>query len=175
MAYNRWRNGQVYVGGELKHYGVLGMRWGVHKARYYKRHAEDMAYRPEVRAEYRKRFKSTVNKIQEKAGKKFAKYEREYNKRQRKADAAYEKAQKKAYGFFSNQERANKAFAAASKKQYKANKILYKEKRWYEHMVKAYKDMKLDLDPETAKIGEEIIRRTLAQSQTMYAADRKRR
>lgn len=175
MAYNRWIRGHTYYDEELLHYGVLGMRWGVRKARYYKSHAEDRAYRPEVRSEYQRRLNATVGQIREKSFKKLAKYEQKYSKLQSKANREYEKAQKKAYGFLSNKDKADKVFEKAARRQYKANKILYRERRWFDRMSKAYKDIDIDIDSEMAKTGEEIVRRVLAQSQTLYAAERKRR
>lgn len=76
MAYNRW----TFYGEseELKHYGVLGMRWGVHKARYYERQAqrykrmtETMTGANKVAAsvrqtEYERRRQAVVDKLRKK-------------------------------------------------------------------------------------------------------------
>lgn len=186
MSYNRWKPPEE----ELYHYGVLGMRWGVHKARrsdakliktktkyglgddfepadengraLLKSHKDlGKAYSDQMRA-YRKLQINADNKLQ--------KLSSNYEKRQAKTDHLYEKAERKAASLFTSKTSADRAFRKASKTQYKANRVALKGKRWYEQMLRSYKMAGIPMNESNRKIGEEFIRQVRANSRAMYAA-----
>lgn len=103
---------------ELYHYGVLGMKWGVH-------HNAAKAYSKAA---------AKSNKLQdkvEKTGQNYAKKSQKANsgvstrylKRQAKADKLQAKANKKKYGLFTNAKKATELQVKADRAQYKADKI----------------------------------------------------
>lgn len=186
MAYNRWTfYGQSE---ELKHYGVLGMRWGVRKARYYERKAQkyknwvetktgaDKKASYMLQTDYEQRRKAVVEKLRKKSSEKLAKYYKSYKKNQMSADRKYLSAQRKQYGLLANETKAGKQYAKADKTQYRASRAAYKGKRFYDEMVRAYKDVGIEMDSETAKLGKELVDRIENQSVTYYVnAGSKRR
>ena len=178
MAYNRW----TFYGEseELKHYGVLGMRWGVHKARYYERQAQRYKRMTEtmtganqqaaymLQLDYEKRRQAVVDKLRKKSTEKLEKYHSAYKKKQLAADRKYASAQRKEYGILANRTKAGELYGKADKRQYKANRIAYKGKRFYDEMVRAYKDVGIDMDSETAKLGKDLVDRIEHESITYY-------
>ena len=185
MAYNRWTfYGQSE---ELKHYGVLGMRWGVRKARYYERKAqkykrltETMGGADKIAAyyrqlEYEKRRQAVVDRLRKKSTEKLSKYDTSYKKWQGRADRKYSSAQRKQYGLLANETKANKIYTKASKDQYRANKVAYRGKRFYDEMVKAYGQLEIKMDSDYAKLGKEFVDRVENQSRVIYATSAKRR
>lgn len=178
MAYNRWTfYGQSE---ELKHYGVLGMRWGVRKARYYERKAQKYRRMTEtmtgankqaaymLQLENEKRRQAVVDKLRKKSTEKLEKYHSAYKKKQLSADRKYVSAQRKEYGILANRTKAGKIYGEADKRQYKANKVAYKGKRFYDEMVRAYKDVGIDMDSDIAKLGKDLVDRIEHESITYY-------
>ena len=102
---------------ELKHYGVIGMKWGVRRG--------------------------NTAKAYSKASKKFDKLSKKADKKQTKANKKLAKAQKAMYGW-SNRNR-QRAKWKAGRAQFKADKITKKAARWFNKMetVFANTDVKL--------------------------------
>lgn len=142
---------------ELYHYGVIGMKWGVHKTYSTKRKAERYMWKnidSRGNPKYSKddpRYKANDQKYTElypKIGERAAqvaskskahleKINAKYMKAQAKADAKFHRAEQKANSLFATKRSADKAFRKAAKAQYKANRIAYKGKRFYEEFTKA--------------------------------------
>ncbi len=186
MSYYRWKPPD----NELYHYGVLGMKWGVHKARSsdsrliktkakyglsddfepadekgratLKTHKDlGRAYSDQMKA-YRT--------LQIKADDKLRRINDKYQKKQAKADRRFDKAERKANSLLTSKRAADRAFRKASKSQFKANKAAVKGKKWYEAMTKAYKKAGIPMSESNRQIGEEFIRQVRANSRAMYAA-----
>lgn len=133
---------------ELMHYGVLGMKWGIRRNRA---------------------------KAYAKSSKKLQKINTKYQSRQEAANKAYAKAERKTYGIFSNERKAERAFGAASKSQYKANKLANKGKKWYEAMNRNF-DRSIDTFSERdIAAGENFIKVINESSRNFYTAAQLRR
>lgn len=107
---------------ELMHYGVLGMKWGVHKGNVAQAYSKASTKRKKLDnrvVQAKKAYdKSTIKANTGAAAK--------YKKLQIKVDAMQAKADKKKYGMFSNSQKAAELQVKADRAQYKANK--YKSK-----------------------------------------------
>lgn len=175
MSYNRWNNSD-----ELYHYGVLGMKWGVHRVRSLQPSKRSLKEAGLTEFETKKRLaKNAANaekanairsKIDVKASKKLQKLNARYDKQQAKADRKYAQAERKASSLFTSKKSAQKAFEKASKYQFKANKAAARGKNWYEQMLKEYKRAGIPMSKENQEIGKEFIRQVRANSRAMYAA-----
>ena len=107
---------------ELKHYGVLGMKWGVHRGNVSQAYGKATDKRKKLDAKVVKA-KKAYNNATIKANTGSA---QKYQKLQVKADRLQAKADKKKYGLFSDPSKAVELQIKADRAQYKANK--YKSK-----------------------------------------------
>lgn len=130
---------------ELKHYGVLGMKWGVRKDRKTgERKYADKAY---AKASNKlRKLDSKIAKKNEKTSKALDKY----NKAQYKADMARYKADSSTRGFTKKMRKASKLSMKASKAKNQYNKTILKSEKaskkaqnWYKQMEKTFSDVKL--------------------------------
>lgn len=103
---------------ELMHYGVLGMKWGVHRGNVAKAYGKASAKRKKLDnrvTQAKKAYDKAAIKANTGASMK-------YQKLQAKADKVQAKADKKKYGMFSNAKKAAELQVKADRAQYKANK-----------------------------------------------------
>lgn len=144
-------------GGELYHYGVVGMRWGVHKVRKYSK-AGDVESKTQAQ-----------QTIVTKSTKKLNRYNRRYERNQNTADRRFARAERRTRRlFFKNPKGAARSMRWGARAQYRADKAAYKGKKWYQHMEKAFKDAQIPVDPETRRIGEKLVMATRANSRSSY-------
>ena len=153
---------------ELYHYGVLGMKWGVRKAR--KLAAAGSSPDHAVATLNRERYHRQIETVNYKATRKLQKLNARYEKKQAKADRKFDKAERKANALLSSKKSAERAFRKASKAQFKANKVAARGKKWYERMEKEYKRADISMSKRNQEIGKELIRQVRANSRAMYAA-----
>lgn len=161
---------------EIKHYGVLGMKWGV-------RHDPVKAYSKAVKKRDKLNANVTTAKqaYAEASRKANSGVSTKYLKRQAKADKLQAKADRKKYGLFTNANKAAKLQVKADRAQYKANKIKAKyEKRkttesvakgdyltaqraaekWIKAMDKAFKGQDISkLAESRVNAGDEFIKK----------------
>ena len=173
MAYNRWQFATPPSDDDLLHYGVLGMRWGVRKAKYYQSKANKFADDPVKKAEYQAKYEQTVSNLKKRSRSHLEYFDKKYRTYQDTANRKFSKADRKSHGLFKNEKAADRAFGSYSKNQRKANRLSEKEERFYKEMVRSYKDLKLEMDDDLVKKGEEIIRRRDYLSMAVYADRRK--
>lgn len=162
---------------ELMHYGVIGMKWGVHKGNVAQ--AYDRATEKRKKLENRVvKTKSAYDKATIKANTGASK---RYKNLQAKADKFQYKADKKKYGFFTNASKAAKLQSKADAMQYKANKYKYryekreakrgvanaryvkaqrKAEKWIRSMDEVFKDYDINNLPSgNVDSGKEFIKR----------------
>lgn len=121
----------VYRDGELCHYGVIGMKWGVRRGRTAKA--------------YEKASKK-LQKLDKKADKQL---ERAYNQR----DRAYAKAD----SFFSTERGRRKALARANKAMRDATRSANKARRWVRSMEKTFANTDVSLTKEQVDMGRKYL------------------
>ena len=177
MNYYFWAPSQQ---NELYHFGVLGMKWGVHKVRSLEPSKRTLKTEGMTEAEIKKRLAKAASntekaatlrsKIDAKATRKLQKLNAKYEKRQAKADRMFDKAERKSSSFLASKRSAEKAFKKASKYQFKANKAAARGKKWYDRMTKEYKKASISMTKENQEIGKELVRQVRANSRAMYAA-----
>lgn len=112
---------------ELKHYGVLGMKWGVRRARN--------SYSKATTNEAKKKAITSMEKTRDKAIKKF-------NKLDKKATKSLSKLSSKRYGLFGSTSKYAKAKAKTERRMYKADK-------WYKNMEKTFAKQSIVSIPES--------------------------
>lgn len=164
---------------ELMHYGVPGMRWGVHRGHV--KQAYDKATAKKKKLDNRVvKAKDAYQKARIKAN---TGVSQKYQKLQLKADRTQSKADKKKYGLFANESKAAELQAKADRMQYKANKYKSKyEKRqinanlaesnyikaqrkaekWVKAMDKTFKDYDINnLPTERVDAGKKLVKEVL--------------
>lgn len=164
---------------ELMHYGVIGMKWGVHKGNASKAYGKAIRKKTKLENNVVKT-KKAYDKATIKANTGAA---HKYQNLQIKADKLQSKADKKKYGFFSNARKAAELQVKADRAQYKANK--YKSKydkgqsnqssakakylraqrkaeKWVKAMDKVFKNYNInDLTSENINSGKEFVNKFL--------------
>lgn len=158
---------------ELMHYGVLGMKWGIHRGNVAQSYSKAVSKRNKLD----KQVEVAKTKAQKATVKANTGVSAKYKKLQATADKYQRKADKKKYGFIPNQKKAIKFQIKADRAQFKANK--YKDKaerrdikagkanvkyiraqrkaeKWVKAMDKAFKDKDLT---QTSKTHRDFDRR----------------
>lgn len=113
------------VDGELKHYGVLGMKWGVRK---------------------------DASKAYGKASKKATKLANRVDKAQRKLFKASMQAERHAGALMSTTQLKYKG--KVGKAQAKMSKAIQKAYKWHKAMEKAFKDTTISMSKDQIEAGE---------------------
>ena len=114
---------------ELKHFGVLGMKWGVRR---------------------------NPAKTYTKASKKLSKLDKKVERKTKKVDRAIKSYNRNAYGFsvFGNEE---KATAKVGKAQYKQEKAVAKADKWVKSMKSEFSKVDMSLTAEDTAKGANYI------------------
>jgi hypothetical protein len=139
---------------ELEHYGVLGMKWGVHRA--------TKKYSTATTKAERKKASDKLSTHMEKASKKLNKYDRKTTKK-------LNKAIRKRYGLLGNNRKYEKAKA-------KAERTAYKGDKWYKNMEKTFSKQKVvnisDKDKATGEKFAKFFDQKADFGESSYRRDR---
>lgn len=161
---------------ELMHYGVLGMKWGVHRGNVAQAYSKGMAKRRKLE----KRVETTRTAHNKAMIKARTGVSAKYQKLQTKADRMQYKADKKKYGLFSNESKANKLQSKADAAQFKADKYKHraekrmtqaaiaegnylkaqhKAEKWIKAMDKTFRDVDVSsLSSENVNNGKDFVK-----------------
>lgn len=158
----------VIVNGELKHYGVKGMEWGVRRAA--KRLASADTYEKRSKAmnsleKHRRKTTSKINKLNKQHDKLQKKMDKTVYKNDPKAADLYAKAAKlrsKKYGLFTSESKADKLESKALKLENRANKL-----KTQSDQIKAYMN-KNERMKKAFETGLDEIDRIMSSTKTIY-------
>lgn len=128
----------ITTDGELKHYGVLGMKWGVRRGN------SARAY--------------------EKASKKLRKLDKKADRLMDKAYDKKAKADKKASSFFASEKSARKADFKAQKALRKSVVATRKAQKWLREMESTFKNTPESLSKEQIDMGRVYLERMNART-----------
>lgn len=137
---------------ELYHYGVLGMKWGVRRARKF------------ASAGYTEKSKRVLQKTYERSSAKLAGYDRRGEKYQTKANKLRYKADRKKYGLFGSKKAVLNAEYKAGKTQYKATKQYKRGYSFYQQMNKTFKNTSINLTKSQHSTGKKFAKRMTMRS-----------
>lgn len=116
---------------ELRHYGVIGMKWGVRRG--------------------------NTSKAYEKASKKLNRLNRRVEKQESKMIRKAEKADTIKGSRLSTKGRKERAMNRAESSAAKYRNRVRKANKWYESMDKAFKDTDVSMTAEQAKLGKRYV------------------
>lgn len=142
---------------ELKHYGVIGMRWGVRRYRNKYGNTSDKA-------------KAHLQKHLKRASGTLKRYDKKYDKLSRKAGKYYDKADRKAASLIGSQKGVRKALKKANKAQARANVVARKGEKYYRNMEKYFTSNTINMTAEDRKLGETFINDRRDMNRARYGA-----
>ena len=147
---------------ELYHYGVIGMKWGVRRARK----ALSSATTKEAKA----KATASLQKHSAKAGKKLNKLNTKVEKAEKRARKASNKADAKMVSIFASEKKKVKTVNKAKRKSAKAAKRVAKAQRWYERMDKTFKDTGISMTASQQALGKSYVDKlnTRASIRSLY-------
>ena len=130
---------------ELKHYGVIGMKWGVRRGK------TSTAYA--------------------KASKKLKKLETKADKKQAKANKRLQRAERTRYGVSLRSPKgkirvSNKRMRQAAGAQYKADKRKKKTVKWLNKMEKVFAETQVTMSKEQVALGERYAKELLVRNES---------
>ena len=135
----------IYSVDELKHYGVLGMKWGVRKGRtaqqYQSAYKKASKKLHKIEKDYAKKEKKTID-LQSKTDKQISKMNSWATTKRGKAKAA------------KKLEKLMPELNAAKRKTYKA---AVKGNKWCKSMEKHFSKVSIDMAKEDAEIGRKFV------------------
>lgn len=140
---------QYYTSDELMHYGVLGMKWGVRRARTAMSNASTKEEKKQATAKLQGHYA--------KASKKLDKLNTKVEKAQRKARKASYKVDKVTSKPLSTRRTEGRAMVKARKKSLKAAKKVAKARKWYEQMDKTFKNTGVSMTAQQQALGKSYL------------------
>lgn len=173
----------VYCDGELYHYGVPGMRWGVRRANRYRqlgdryrakaygtgsvtngtykspKNTSDSAYTKNIQKSdaYYKKADATMRKTYEKASKKLQKLDKKSDKALERARAKRVIADRKMDSLFSTRRGRAKANRIANKAMRDAVSSAAKARHWLNAMDRSFAKTSISLSKEQTDLGRKYI------------------
>lgn len=131
---------------ELYHYGVLGMKWGVRRAR--------KQYAKATTAEERKKASDKLEKHMSKASKKLDKLDAKVEKQRSKARKAARKAERMEYSRLASEKKKYKYAQKAKISSRNAARRTQKAKSWYDNMEKSFAKTNISLSSSQVAKGK---------------------
>lgn len=133
-------------GGELCHYGVIGMKWGVRRGR--------------------------AGEAYQKASKKLIKLDDKVNKQFDKSMKVANKTNKKLSSRFASDDEKQRAILKAKESQSRLDGKIHKARKWYSSMEKTFKDTDIKMSKEQIALGkkykQQLETRTMFKYMGMY-------